>query len=225
MSAPVRRARIRIAVLGFVARLFYGLVLKTIRPVIDESLDEIMAAFAENERVLVAFWHGQLAMVQAAYRGRAAGICIQVSRHSDGEIIARAVRPYGIRSARGSATRGGVASVRQMLAAFHEGYDLAIALDGPRGPRHVGKPAAVRLAQATGVRLFPVACAPRRGYAVASWDRFTVPMPFTKVYFVGGPPLTVPRDADEEAVEQARAALEGELRRLTLEAEGRAARG
>jgi lysophospholipid acyltransferase (LPLAT)-like uncharacterized protein len=222
MKQPSRGARLRVAVLGFAARLLYGLVLKTIRPVLGEGLQEIMVAFARNERVVLAFWHGQLAMLQAAYRGRGSGICVQVSQHSDGEIIARAVRPYGIRAARGSATRGGLASLRRMLDAFREGYDLAIALDGPRGPRHQAKPAAVRLAQATGARLFPVACAPRRGYAFGSWDRFTVPIPFTKVYYVAGPPFSVPRDSDDAAVEQARATLEHELLRITRQAESRA---
>ena len=222
MKRQGRGARIRIAVLGFAARLLYGLVLKTVRPVMGEDGAEVLAAFARNERVVVAFWHGQLALMQAAYRGRGAGICIQVSQHSDGEIITRAVRPYGVRAARGSATRGGLGSVRRMLEAFRQGYDLAIALDGPRGPRHRAKPGAIRLGQATGARLFPVACAPRRGYAFGSWDRFIVPMPFTRLYYAFGTPLCVPRDADDAAIERARAALESQLARLTAEAERRA---
>ena len=215
-------ARIRVAVLGFVARLLYGLVQKTIRPVIDDDARELLDAFEKNERVLVAFWHGQLGMVQAGYRGRGAGLCIQVSRHSDGEIIARATRCYGIRAARGSATRGAVASAREMLEAYREGYDLAIAVDGPRGPMHRAKPGAIRLAQIAGGRLFPVACAPRHGHAFASWDRFIVPLPFTRVYYAVGAPLSIAREADEETVERAREHLEQELSRLTDEVERRA---
>jgi len=220
-----RRARIRVAVLGFAARCLYGLVKWSVRPAFGPDAAELMAAFANNERVVIAFWHGQLAMLQAAYRGRGSGICTQVSRHSDGEIIARAVQPFGIRAARGSATRGGLASVREMLEAHREGYDLAIALDGPRGPIHHAKPGAIRLAQATGTRLFPVACAPRRGWAFASWDRFTVPMPFTRIHYVFGPPLVIAREVGDDAIETARAALESELSRITAEAERRARGG
>jgi len=220
-----RWQRLRVSFLSFLATGLYGLGKGTIRPVIGADAREILEAFERNERIVVAFWHGQLAMMQAAYRGRGAGVCIQVSQHSDGEIITRAVRPYGVRAARGSATRGGLGSVRRMLEAFGDGYDLAIAVDGPRGPRHRAKPGAVRLAQATGARLFPVACAPRRGYAFASWDRFVVPMPFTKVYYVAGTPMSVPRDADDLAVEHARTALERELARATDEAERRARGG
>jgi lysophospholipid acyltransferase (LPLAT)-like uncharacterized protein len=223
MSRRRAGAGIRVAVLGFAAGLLYGLLQKTLRPVIigDES-HELLDAFERNERVLVAFWHSQLAMIQAGYRGRARGICIQVSRHSDGEIIARATRAHGIRAARGSASRGGIASAREMLEAHREGYDLAIAADGPRGPRQQAKPGAIRLAQVTGARLFPVACAPRRGHAFASWDRFVVPRPFTRVYYTGGAALSVGREASEQTVEQARERLERDLTRLTTEVERRA---
>lgn len=218
-----RWKRLRVAILGLAARGLYGLVKRTIRPVIREDAREALAAFEKNERIVIAFWHGQLAMLQAAYRGRGAGICIQVSRHSDGEIIARAIRPFGIRAARGSATRGGLASVREMIEAYREGYDLAIAPDGPRGPFHHAKTGAIRLAQATGSRLFPVACAAHRAWVFErSWDHFTVPMPFTRVEYAVGQPLSVTRDADDTVVERLRQGLEEELNRVTAEAERRA---
>jgi lysophospholipid acyltransferase (LPLAT)-like uncharacterized protein len=215
----------RVSVLAWLATGVYGLVKSTIRPVIGPDAAEILDAFAENERIIVAFWHGQLAMMQAPYRGKGAGICIQVSRHTDGEIITRAVRPFGVRTARGSATRGGVASVRDMLGAFADGYDLAMAIDGPRGPYQRAKPGATRLAQATGARLFPVAAAPRRGWRARSWDRFVVPLPFTRVYYTAGRAMRLARDAGDDAIETARRALEDELNRLTAEAERRAREG
>jgi len=52
-----------------------------------------------------------------------------------------------------------------------------------------------------------------------------VPMPFTKVYYAIGTPMSVARDADDGAVEQARTTLERELARLTDEAERRARSG
>jgi len=218
--------RLRVGILGVAAWVLYGLLKRTVRPVIGEDAREALEAFERNERIVIAFWHGQLAMLQAAYRGRGAGICIQVSRHSDGEIIARAVRPFGIRAARGSASRGGLGSVREMMEAHREGYDLAVAPDGPRGPLHQAKPGAIRLAQATGVRLFPVACAARRGWvARRSWDLFTLPLPFTRVYYAVGKSFRVPPDADAAAVEAARAELERELNRLSAEAERRARDG
>lgn len=215
-------ARLRVAVLAVLARLLLRVLRWTTRADIRADGAELLRCFAGEERVVVAFWHGQLAMVPFAYRGP--GICIQVSRHTDGEIIARAIRPFGVRAARGSASRGGIASLREMLAAFREGLDLAVAPDGPRGPFHRAKVGAIQLARATGARLFPVACAPRRGWTFErSWDRFVVPRPFTRIYYAAGEPLVVPRDATDEDLEAARARLESELNRLTDEAAKRAA--
>jgi lysophospholipid acyltransferase (LPLAT)-like uncharacterized protein len=53
----------------------------------------------------------------------------------------------------------------------------------------------------------------------ASWDRFMVPYPFAKGLFLYGEPIWVPREADEQALETARQALEAALNRLTAEAE------
>src|SRR5262249_18010364 len=153
------------------------------------------------------------AMMQKVYRGQGPGLCVQVSRHSDGEIITRAIEVFGLRTARGSATRGAIASVRDLLTTFREGYDLAMAVDGPRGPYPEAKGGAVRIAQATGARLYPIAAAPRTSWRARSWDRFTVPCPFTRVWYAFGPAIPVARRADETTIEAARAELERELNR------------
>jgi hypothetical protein len=218
-------ARLRIAALAFLARWLYGLVRATIRPVIaEEEAREVYAAFERNERVIIAFWHGQLTMMQAAYRGKAAGICIQVSQHGDGEIIARAVRPYGIRTARGSASRGAISSLRSMLVAFRDGCDLAIAADGPRGPYHRANVGAIHLAEATGARIFPIAASPRRALVFGSWDRFFVPMPFTRVHYTRGESMAVGKDIDAATRDRLRDRLEDELNRASAEADRRAGR-
>jgi lysophospholipid acyltransferase (LPLAT)-like uncharacterized protein len=49
-----------------------------------------------------------------------------------------------------------------------------------------------------------------------SWDRMVVPHPFTKVLFLYGEPLVVPRDGD---VEEWRQRLEQTMNQLAAEAE------
>ena len=217
-------SKLRVAILGWLARGLYGLLKLTVRPMIFSDAEEILRAFGANERVVIAFWHVQLSMVQHPYRVPC--VMIQVSRHTDGEIISRAVHPFGIRTARGSASRGAIASLREMIRAFHQGYDLAIAADGPRGPRPRAKMGAIQLAEATGARLFPVACVPRRALVFRkSWDHFTVPLPFTRIFYAVGEPMRVARESDSAALEHARLRLEAELDRLTGEALRRAGRG
>ncbi len=174
---------------------------------------EVFRRWQCGEQMILAFWHDRVVMLPAAYRGRK--LCIMNSQHRDGEIATRALNRWGIRSVRGSATRGGAAGFLQLVAAFRDGYDLAIVPDGPRGPRHVVKPGIVHLARVTGASIFPVTYAARRKRQLGSWDRLIIPLPFTQVVYVAGEPITVPRDADEAAVETIRRELEDCLNCIT----------
>jgi len=223
-TARFRRSRLRIAILAFVIRLGLRLLRATTRPVITGAAARLFEALGRGDRAVVAFCHGHLALVEIA--NPAPRMCVQVSRHTDGEIIARAVAPLGIRSARGSASRGGVSSLREMLRAFDDGYDLAVVVDGPRGPRQRVKPGVVRLAAATGAPLHAVAAAARHGWvARRSWDHFVIPFPFTKIFYAVGEPVRVSRDVSPEEVERVRAALEADLLALDERARGLARRG
>jgi lysophospholipid acyltransferase (LPLAT)-like uncharacterized protein len=213
--------RVRIALLAFLGKAVYGLVLKTVRPVFGPDANEVLRAMAGPERIIFSFFHGQLAMMQPPYRGP--GLCIQASRSGDGEIITRVVRAFGLRTVRGSSSRGGASSQRRMIEAYREGFDVGIACDGPRGPRHVAKAGPLYLAAATGARIFPVAAAPRRGLVFRkSWDQFVVPAPFTRVCYAIGEPIEIAKEAGDEAIELARERMEATLRSLSEEAERRA---
>jgi hypothetical protein len=184
--------------------------------------DDLFARWRRGDQMIVAFWHDRVVMLPAVYRGRK--LCIMNSQHRDGEIATRALARWGIRSVRGSATRGGVAGFMQLVTAYREGYDLAIVPDGPRGPRHVVKPGIVHLARATGAPIFPVTYAASRTRRLGSWDRLIIPLPFSRVVYVAAEPLEVPRDADDAALEAKRRELEDRLNHVTDVAEAEVAR-
>ena len=56
-----------------------------------------------------AFWHGNLLVPSAAIRGT--GAAVMISRHADGEVIARIVQRLGYTTVRGSSTRGGAGAL------------------------------------------------------------------------------------------------------------------
>ena len=59
-----------------------------------------------------------------------------------------------------------------------------------------------------------------RFWTARSWDRAQVPKPFSRMAIAIGPPLDVPADADEAAIESARIKLErrlGQLQERALE--------
>ena len=57
-----------------------------------------------------------------------------------------------------------------------------------------------------------------------SWDRFLIPVPFGRGWFLYGRPIRVDRHASEAEQEAARLLLESELRRLTAAADAMADR-
>ena len=161
---------------------------------------------AAGERMIIAFWHRHLLLMPYGYRGR--GISVLVSRHRDGELIARAAARLGIDTSRGSTTRGGVAGLRELLRKARAGHDLAFTPDGPRGPAGKVQPGVIQAAAVTGFPIQPVALAASRCRRLRSWDRFVVPLPFSTVHFVFGEPLAVARRAP---IEPAAAELEARL--------------
>lgn len=144
---------------------------------------------------LIAFWHGdQLPL----FRARPAGpVVAPVSMSRDGRLQAKILRRLGIRDVPGSSSRGGLAAARGLLRAIRGGAIALLAVDGPRGPRGQVKPGVVYLAQRTGTPIWPVAVAVGRGRRLArAWDRYLLPLPFTRAVVWVGDPLFVPPEAD-----------------------------
>ncbi len=108
----------------------------------------------EGKQYILAFWHGRLLMMPYSYPGKK--ISVLISRHRDGELIARAVGYFGIHSSRGSTTRGGAMGLRQMLRAVKDGYDLAFTPDGPKGPGFKVQMGVIEAAKITGLPVIPV---------------------------------------------------------------------
>jgi len=173
--------------------------------------------WGDGQGVIVCFWHGRLLAMPFAYKGRRAKVLI--SRHGDGEFIARVIRYFGLGAVRGSFKKASVSSIREILSELQQGSIVGITPDGPKGPRYRIKPGIVELAKLTQRPILPVAYSASRKMVFSSWDRFVFPYPFSRVLFLWGDPLYVPRDASGSAVEEKRQELEKALVSLTEEAD------
>ncbi|MBI5502823.1 MAG: lysophospholipid acyltransferase family protein [Deltaproteobacteria bacterium] len=170
---------------------------------------------------IYAFAHGRQAPLLRFPRPRTA---IVSSLSDDGRLQARVMRRFGFEVIDGSSSRGGPAALAGALGRLAAGKDLAVAVDGPRGPRAVVKPGAVFLAARSGAPIVPLSAACTRAWRFRrSWDGFVLPKPFARVTIVAGEPLVVSRDLPLAALEGPRATLEAELGRLAVAAEDDAA--
>lgn len=171
-----RRTRVRLAAAfgGLLIRLL-GLTWR-IRRVGPETFD---ARLARGEAFIIVFWHGEIVPVAWVHRHR--GIAPLISRHADGEVIARIVEGLGYRTARGSTSRGGVRALLETARLLEEGISVGFTPDGPRGPRHQFAPGALVVAQRTGRPIIALAASATRAWRLRSWDRHLIPKPFATV--------------------------------------------
>ncbi|MDD9948412.1 MAG: lysophospholipid acyltransferase family protein [candidate division Zixibacteria bacterium] len=178
----------------------------TIRRIGAEYLEQ---AREGGRQVIYAFWHEGLLV--ATYAFRLQGIQVLVSKHRDGEWIARAIECMGYGTIRGSSTRGGTRALFRMAAAGAAGDDLGVTVDGPRGPRLQVKPGTLIIAGRSGLPIVPFAVASNKACLLSSWDRFMVPRPFSRAAIAFGEPLTVPGDTPVERLEPFRVELQRRL--------------
>jgi lysophospholipid acyltransferase (LPLAT)-like uncharacterized protein len=181
---------------------------------IQEVNGEIVRGFWERgENCIGAFWHGRLLMTPLVYGGR--GLKILISRHRDGELISRTVRHFGMETVRGSSTRGGIVGIKGLVRALQKGYDVAIAPDGPRGPRCKVQPGVIQLAKLSGHPIFPFTFSATPRKVLHTWDRFIIPFPFSRGVFIWGEPIWIDRSEGEEEMKQKALLLERKLLEIT----------
>lgn len=167
---------------------------------------------------ILALWHGRILSATLFFRDR--GIVAMTSENFDGEWVARLMRRFGYRAARGSTSHGGARALAQLKREMAAGFPAAFTVDGPRGPaRHV-QPGAVWLASATGNPIVPFHIEASRFWTVKSWDSHQVPKPGSTVAVAVGQPMSVAPDANEETIEAGRVDLERAL--VDLEARAKA---
>lgn len=175
----------------------------TLRHVFGALLGMVVKLWARSWRVRVvgdvvstaprvfAFWHGQQMGLLGAPRERPLTTLVSWSR--DGALQTAVMRCLGLRVVRGSSSRGGPSGLRAIARAIKNGSDAAFAVDGPRGPRAVVKPGVLAAARLGDASLVPLAYAARHSYVLGrAWDRFEVPLPFTRVVVVVGQARRLP---------------------------------
>ena len=105
---------------------------------------------------LYAMWHNQQCCVYGLPDKEHTSV--MVSRSKDGEVVASAIeRAFGFKTVRGSkGKQGAVESTMKMIETLKNGEYGAIMVDGPRGPFHVVKDGAIKIAKLANVPIVPI---------------------------------------------------------------------
>jgi lysophospholipid acyltransferase (LPLAT)-like uncharacterized protein len=210
-----RRTLYRVAVpIGLGIIRLWWLTCRVTRVVGEENL---RAAVAKSGAVIPCYWHQhQLFCGRYLFTQRVAPLKVGflISPSVDGEIGAMLVRRVGGHVIRGSSTHTGARALRDYYQALtQDQVSPVITPDGPRGPAFQFKPGAILLSQMSNRPILPMAYAATRAWLV-KWDRFVIPLPFSRIAIAIGSPRQVPRTLDAAGLERWQRELELELRSL-----------
>lgn len=176
-------------------------------------------ALARERGVVMVLWHDSLMLPLG--HSMSPGTTALVSPDRDGEFLTRVLAHVGVKAARGSTNRSGARALRESLQATQQqGVRLVITPDGPRGPRRELRDGALWVAAQARLPLVAFAAVPKRAWHARSWDRFRVPLPFTRIAVCFSEPMLLDEDWDQNAdsararVTAALAAVDAEARQL-----------
>lgn len=149
---------------------------------------------------IFAFWHNRILMLPYFFRkyGKHRRVTVMISRSRDGQLITEVAERFNVKTARGSTSKHGQTAYRQLFRGLTQNHsDVAITPDGPRGPRCKVQPGILMLAQQSGYPIIPITYHLSKKIEFNSWDRFQMPLPFSRCKLHIGKPFYIPADAKD----------------------------
>jgi len=181
---------------------------------------EVAKPFVDEKKPLIfCLWHNRLMMMPFVARKIMKDYAKNnpdfrfmslASRHGDGRFVGRTMELFGLTSILGStkdkrkASRGiEIGSLKRIFGGLKKGHFIGITPDGPRGPNQQIGGEVINIARLSGAALLPLSYSSSRFIELNSWDRFKIPLPFsTLCFFCDENVITVPRDADENKLQE-----------------------
>ena len=200
--------------------LLYGLVylwcatlrMKNLNSEVEDQIKSLTGPY------ILTLWHGRIFYLFYYLRNRP-DYFLLISPSEDGDLLAKLASLMGYSVIRGSTFKKAVPAARSLIRVLRDGQRIIIIADGSRGPRCVAQSGSVQLAGITKLPLFPMTFAARNKVVLNTWDRFMLPLPFTRCSINFGSPIYLASRSSEELVEEKRMQLETHLNQLSSESD------
>ena len=131
---------------------------------------------------IIVLWHDRLfvsGLVGRRFFRRPINALISTSK--DGGWLVAFFRLMGLKAVRGSSSKRGAAALMTLTRVVRAGEHAGITPDGPKGPARVCKTGVVGLAKLTGRPIILMGLDYSRCWRLRNWDRFALPLPFSRV--------------------------------------------
>ena len=190
-------SRINNSLKGNALYLYSGIVAMTCRFRISGE-ERLIQVLESGNPIIGTSWHGMTQMVLGSMRDYFDLSSLVTIFPDDyrGEILEIFADKLGVRSRllnlAGDSTMGLARKLVHIIKDISSGSHFLIHPDGPEGPAYFVKPGLTYIAKKTGATILPLGCYCRNAYHVPRWDRYTFPLPFSRVQVYVGEPFTIP---------------------------------
>jgi len=190
-----------------VVNRFKGIFLATFLAVISKTcrfhisgIERLQGAIDSGKPLIGTSWHGMTMMLIGSLRKYIdlQSIVTIIPDDFRGDILEIFTKSIGIYPAKlnldGDPTMETSRKLVQIIRQISSGRNSVIHPDGPAGPAYVVKPGLTAIAQKSGGLILPMGAYCRNAYHWHRWDRYTWPLPFSKVQLYVGEPFLVSPD-------------------------------
>jgi lysophospholipid acyltransferase (LPLAT)-like uncharacterized protein len=184
---------------GFFLFLFSELVVRTCRFYIV-GFEDIDPLELKGKSIILTSWHGMTMMVIGLIRKKFdiksfIGIMPDDHRGASLREFGRHVGVEGFAlNLAGDETMSIGRRLVEVIRRLSSGNNMVLHPDGPAGPAYKIKPGLTFLAKKSGAVILPLGCYCRHSYHMPRWDRYTLPLPFSKVHIQIGKPIHISKD-------------------------------
>jgi lysophospholipid acyltransferase (LPLAT)-like uncharacterized protein len=164
------------------------------------GLERLESAIESGKPLIGTSWHGMTMMVIGALRKYIdlGSVVTIIPDDFRGDILEIFANKLGIFPEK--LNLGGDHSMEmsrklvRIIKQVSSGRNSIIHPDGPAGPAYRVKPGLTAIAQKSGALILPMGGYCRNAYHWKRWDRYTWPLPFSKVQLYVDQPISIPAD-------------------------------
>ena len=149
-----------------------------------------------GKQLVYVLWHGRQFLFTTHLGAMHAGVITSTSR--DGRLQADILSRMGFTITHGSSSKSPIKALMGSVKLMRKGVNMAIAVDGPTGPLHKVKPGELFLAKKMNALIVPVTFSARPSLILKAWDKYLLPLPFSKAIIMWGDPIQLSSSTDKD---------------------------
>lgn len=162
---------------------------------------KVIGEYKETPAVF-AFWHGEMLPIWKYFSQKIEEKFAIVSLSKDGQVLAELLEKWNYSLIRGSSSKNSK-DVLEKATELAKNASIFITPDGPRGPARKFKNGAAIIAYRSEVPLYLVrAFISGKIIFKKSWDKFILPLPFSKIRIVISEKYYIPKELTREEVSE-----------------------